>query len=290
MRNGLLALALTLLVWSPSFAAIRVALQGYSPGAQALGRFALASLAITVLWIRQGSKLPARFEVRQVVFAGALGITGYQVLLGLGEQTVDAGTAALLTALSPLLAVAMAVVQLREHVSARAWAGISLGVVGAALLAVGDGAGSSVTTGALLVLAAAACQAAWVVALKPLLTRHSVVDVTCWTMWAGTALLLPFAPTLARQVPSAPSAASLAVVWLALGATVTGFLAFAAASARLPAVITSASLYLLPVGGALTAWAWLNETPGTLGLVGGALAVTGVVLTTMRSRPRNTVA
>jgi drug/metabolite transporter (DMT)-like permease len=46
----------------------------------------------------------------------------------------------------------------------------------------------------------------------------------------------------------------------------------------------SASLYLLPVGGAFVAWAWLEETPSPLGLVGGALAVAGVALTTVPTR------
>ncbi|HWK26041.1 MAG TPA: DMT family transporter [Solirubrobacter sp.] len=281
---GPLALALALALWSPSFAAIRVALDGYTPGAQALARFLLATLALGVVWARRGRRRPARADRFRLLAAGALGVTGYQLLLGYGEQRVDAGTAALLTALSPLLAVVLAAARLGERATPAGWTGVALGLAGGALIAVGNGTGGRPTGGALLVFAAAVCQAAWIVALKPLLARYRAVDVTCWTIWAGTALMVPFAPALIAQAPHAPVGADVATVWLGLGATLGGFVAFAAAAARLSASATAVSLYLLPLGGALVAWVWLAERPTAPTLVGGLVTVVGVVVATLPVR------
>ena len=54
------------------------------------------------------------------------------------------------------------------------------------------------------------------------------------------------------------------------------------ALSRAPASRVSSFLYLQPVGAFVIAWLWLGQIPTWITLTGGALAIGGVILTTMR--------
>ena len=148
------------------------------------------------------------------------------------------------------------------------------------MIALGQGGGIALSHGALLVLGAALAQAAFFVVQKPLLARYSAFEVTAYAMWAGTALILP----LGAGVPGAVAAAGLepllAVALLGVGASAVGFLAWAFALARLPVSTASSALYAVPVVAIAVAFVWLGELPSVASVLGGALALAGVVLAT----------
>jgi drug/metabolite transporter (DMT)-like permease len=294
-RAGLLALAGVIAIWSPSFAAIRLALRGYDPGAQALGRFIIASALVGALWWWNGRHRPRRADLIRTITAGAFGVAGYQLLLGYGEQTVTSASAALLTAISPLLVVLLSMLFLGERATFASVVGLALGISGTMLVGLAQGGQNSPGTldlssgalgfssGALVVLGAAICQAVWVVLQKPLLARYHSLDVTAWTIWAGTLLMLPFIASLAQDLPHATPQATMAMLWLGIMPSALGFLIFAAATSRLPAMVVGSSLYLLPPSAVLVAWILLDELPSIVEAFGGALTIAGVVLVTRSS-------
>lgn len=85
-------------------------------------------------------------------------------------------------------------------------------------------------------------------------------------------------------VPSWPSHGWLLL--LALGVQVGGWLLISISLPRLPAAITSVVLTLQPVGSVLLGIWILNELPSPMQLVGVALILVGLIVTTLRVRPR----
>jgi drug/metabolite transporter (DMT)-like permease len=73
---------------------------------------------------------------------------------------------------------------------------------------------------------------------------------------------------------------------LALAVQVGGWLLISISLPRLPAAITSVVLTLQPVGSVLLGIWILNELPSPMQLVGVALILVGLVVTTLRVRPR----
>jgi drug/metabolite transporter (DMT)-like permease len=62
------------------------------------------------------------------------------------------------------------------------------------------------------------------------------------------------------------------------------YITWAYVLSRIPASLAGSYLYLSPVLAILIAWIWLGEIPFFLSLVGGALALAGVIIVNVLGR------
>jgi drug/metabolite transporter (DMT)-like permease len=284
------ALALTITLWASAFAGIRAGLKSFTVGELALLRLAIASLALVALAPAMRVRLPRRPDIGRVLAAGAIGMAAYQLLLGAGERTVSAGTASLLVNTGPIFVALLATRFLGERVTRPGWAGIGVGFIGALIISLGQGL--SLAAGGLLVLAAAVCQASFFVVQKPLIGRYGSFAVTTYATVAATLMLLPFSISLPGAISRASGQAIDAALFLGIGASAMGFFAWAYASSVLEVSRAAPFLYLVPGVAIVVAWLWLGEIPRPASLIGGVIALTGVVLTNIsrQSAPRNPAA
>jgi drug/metabolite transporter (DMT)-like permease len=279
MTRAWAAAALVVVLWASAFAAIRAALEGFSPTELSVLRLAVASVALAAAVPFMAMRRPALRDLPAIFAAGATGMTAYQLLLNTGERTVPAGTASLLVSTGPIFVAILAAFTLGERLNRRERTGLAVALAGALVIALGQGGGVTLSGGALIVLAAAVSQAAFFVIQKPLLRRYSAFELTAYAMWAGTLLILPLGGGVPHAVLHAGAEPLIAVAVLALGASAVGFFAWAFASARLPIARLSASLYAVPVVAILVALVWLGELPSVASVVGGAIALAGVAIT-----------
>ena len=219
-RERLLALGaalVTVSLWASAFVGIRDAGQHFSPGALALGRLSIASLALglIVLWRRE--PLPSRRDLGVIAFVGVFWFGLYNIALNEAERRVDAGTAAMLVNVGPILIAILAGLILREGFPPRLIAGMAIAFGGVIVIgsATSDG-GLTPSWGAVLCLAAAVGYAVGVVAQKPLLTRVSTLQVTWLACVFGTLVCLPFAGTLGSELPDVSPSAIGWMVYLAI--------------------------------------------------------------------------
>ena len=116
-RERLLAPAaalLTVTLWASAFVGIRSAGHELSPGALALGRLLVASAALGALALARREPLPSRRDLRGIAVVGVLWFALYSVVLNAAEQRIDAGTAAMLVNIGPILIALLAGLLLRE--------------------------------------------------------------------------------------------------------------------------------------------------------------------------------
>ncbi|MFD5767928.1 DMT family transporter [Streptomyces sp. NPDC127049] len=285
-RLALVAAGVTVVLWASAFVSIRSAGAAYSPGALALGRLLAGALVLGVVLLVRREGLPPRAAWPGILVSGLLWFGVYMVALNWGEQEVDAGTAAMLVNVGPILIALLGARFLGETLPPRLLAGMAVSFAGAVAvgLSMSGEDGHASVLGVALCLLAAVAYAGGVVAQKPALARASALQVTTFGCAIGAVACLPFAGQLVTEAARAPLSATANMVYLGVFPTALAFTTWAYALARTTAGRMGATTYAVPALVVLMAWALLGELPGALTLVGGALCLAGVAVS--RSRPR----
>jgi drug/metabolite transporter (DMT)-like permease len=283
MDLALVAAFATVCFWASAFVGIRDAGRHMAPGALSLGRLVVASLALGAVMRVRREPLPGRRDLPRLVLFALLWLAAYNVLLNAAERHVDAGTAAMLVNVGPILIAILAGLLLGEGFPRNLFTGCAVAFGGAVLIGVATSErGLDSTLGAVLCLAAAVAYALGVIVQKPLLADNSGLSVTFVGCVVAALACLPFAPQLAHDVGDAPPTAIAWTVYLGLVPTAMGFTTWAYALKRTSAGRMGAFTYLVPPLAVLLGWLVLSEAPPALALAGGLLCLGGVAVTRRR--------
>jgi drug/metabolite transporter (DMT)-like permease len=280
----LAAVATTLVFWASAFVAIRYLGDSFSPGPLSLGRLVVGSLCLGVVALAGGVPRPTRGQWGSIVVIGVLWFGVYNVALNEGEQRVDAGTAAMLIQVSPILIAVLAALFLDEKFTRFLVIGLALAFGGVVLIAVSTSPGGDRDVlGVGLCLLAAAVYAVSLVLQKPLVASLRGVDVTWLACSVGMVACLPFAGSLWSELQEAPAASVWWLVYLGVFPTAIAFTTYAYALRHMSASNLGVTTYLVPPITIVMGLVFLDEAPPAMAYVGGALALVGVAVA--RRRP-----
>jgi drug/metabolite transporter (DMT)-like permease len=285
---GAAAAGITVLLWASAFVGIRAAGEDLSAGPLTLGRLLVGAAALGALVLLRGDPWPPRSAAPRLLACGLLWFGAYNVLLNAAEQRIDAGTAAMLVNVGPVILAVLAGVLLHEGFPRSLVTGCAIAFAGAIVIGLATSEHGGDGWGAALCVAAAAAYAGGVVAQKPLLEHTSALQVTFLACLIGAVACLPFAPTMVSELGDAPVGSAAWTVYLGVFPTAIGFTTWAYALKRTSAGKMGATTYLVPPIAILLGWAILGETPPGLALAGGLLCLVGVAVTRGARFPRGT--
>lgn len=283
-RTGLAAgaAAVTVVLWASSFVAIRHVGTEISAGALSLARLGLGSIFLGALLLTRPRpavrRWPAGRDWLPLIACGVLWFGVYNLALNEAERRLDAGTAAMLVHIAPLLIAVLAGIGLGEGFPRQLIIGGLVAFAGIVVIGTSTSNGRAETWGVVLCVVAAVSYAVGVVTQKPLLSRLPAAEVTWLACTIGAVVCLPFTPALVSDVRSADAATIWWIVYLAAFPTALGFTTWAFALRRTSAGRMGVTVYAVPVVAILLAWLLLGETPTLLALGGGALCLAGVAI------------
>lgn len=281
---GLAAIATTIIGWASAFAAIRVGLTALTPVELAAARYLSAAVPAGLYLLIARPPLPSRKDFLRLIVIGVLFISAYAVLLNTGEQTIAAGPASFIIQINPIIVALIAVPLLGERFGLGGWVGTLVSFLGVGLIAYGSGDGIGLNIGALLILGAAFCTSISTILQKPLLGRMPALAVTAWVLLLGSLPLTPAIPETLAALKQAPPAVIWSIAYLVVLPTVIGYLTWAIALKRFPASRASNFLYCIAPTATLIGYLWLGEVPSLTSLIGGAMAIGGVVIVNLTRR------
>jgi len=281
------AALVTVVLWASAFVGIRAVAEDLSPGALAVGRLLVGSLALGVVVALRRPAWPSRRDLAWIAAVGVVWFGAYNVALNAAEQLVDAGTAAMLVNVGPILIAIFAGLFLGEGFPPRLVVGSAIAFGGTVIIGLATSEGSidaSAPIGIVLCLVAALAYAAGVTIQKPILGRVAALQVTWLACCVGALVTLPFVPQLVGELGTAPISAVGWLVYLGVFPTAIAFTTWAFALNRTTAGRLGSTTYLVPPVAILLAWLMLSEVPPVLALAGGALCIGGVIVARSRGR------
>lgn len=282
----MLLLLLPMVVWGSAFAVTKVLIDLWPPFTVALARVGIGTLVLLPLAIsrhQRGTHLPWV----TIWCMGLLGVTLYYLTFNLSMVYISASQGALVQASIPAMTALVAVVWLRERATALRWLGIALSVAGVLIVFSGNGsaAGQSSLLGNSLMFASVVCWALYTALAKRAANFEPLV-ITVSVMGTGTLLLLPFSAyeIMSGELQPLPVTGWLGLVYLGGVASGLAYALYNASLRHLDASAVGVYTNLIPIVGVLTGIVFLGEPLSLRAILGGAIVMLGVWITSRSER------
>ena len=277
-------------LWGASYSFIKLGVATIPPLTLIAGRTGIAAAILVCVMRLQGVAMPrggalwGRFLV-QALANSVLPFT----LIAWAEHSVDAGLAAILNAMTPVLVFLMSWVSGREEsVTRRKLLGVVSGLIGVCLI-IGTHAFGGLDRQLLpelAILAATACYAVAAIYGRGFRGMSPLLPAT-GSLLCGTAIMIPLSLIVDRPWTLSPSSSSLmALMALALFSTAFAFILYFRLIGTIGSVATMAQAYIrVPIGVAI-GMTMLGEIPSSTVLIGLVFVVVSVAAMTLPSRTK----
>lgn len=285
-------LMLTMLCWGGTWLAGRIAVAEAPPLAVAFYRFLIASVCLAYCVYHAHSTIP-KLNARQwltTALLGATGIFAYNIFFLYGLQHISAGHGALVVAFNPVAVTIFSWLWLKETMSVKKTLGV-ITALGGCFFVISNGSPMKLLNGGIgygewLILGCVACWTLYTFigriahqqGLSPLIMTFYAVCIGC----AMFAILAVYQGVI-TDYPHYSIRVWASIIFLGVFGTALGFTWFIGAVSQVGPTHASAFLNLVPIWAILLGVVFLGEHLNKLTLLGGALVLIGVFLTTHKS-------
>lgn len=275
--------------WGGSYSTFKALASQLDAGGLATLRFGIAALILLAAWPWLPGRAPRGRDLLLTVLMGVIVFVVAPRLQVAGVQRGQAGDAAVLIALEPLITSLGAGLFLRENIGPRRWMGFCLGLAGVVLMAQvwrPDFHLPNLTANALFV-ASFVCEAVYSVLGKPLIQRASLMKILALALAAGALVNcgMDGRATWAAAQHLTPGAWGL-LAYLAIICTLVGYVVWFVVIRETEVNVTVLTVFIQPVVGVLIATLVLKEALHWGQLWGSLAIVAGLVVALSRQIKR----
>lgn len=282
--NIYILLILLQIVVSLSHVIVRATVQSVDPNLVSLLRLGIASLVFAVWRYPKRAEFfaIAREDYKHFLLLGFFNLAGQMLFIGGLRYTIPPN-AALLYALTPAVVFGMSALLFGERGSRTKVIGLAIAFIGAGMVLFDRGAdlrpeyllGNIMETGGMIMWSC------FTISAGRLVAKYNPYTTTAVAMFVSFALLLvlfPFIPTTTSITAITPTQWG-GIGYIAIGATVVSFTLYNYALSRLEASKVTVFNNLQPIITTLFTIAIFGQYPSELFIIGGVIALIGVITT-----------
>lgn len=268
-------------IWGASFLLTRIAAPEFGPGPLIAVRVAVAAAVLVPLWLLRGAPGELWAQKRRLLLLGLITSALPFVLYAFAATRLTAGYSSILSATTPLWGALIGAAWLRERLSVPAVTGLTVGFAGVVLLVTSR---SSFSSGGEAIAIAACLLAALSYGVSANFTKKygaaiHPLGLATGSQLGATAALTPVAVT--TWPATAPSAGSwVAVLFLGVLCTGVAYILYFRLIRNVGPARAMSVTYVVPVFGVLWGWLFLDERVTAPMILGTAIVLAGVGLTT----------
>jgi drug/metabolite transporter (DMT)-like permease len=282
-------LTLMIVFWSLNYAIGKIALREFPALLLAAVRAGLAAVVILPIYFLRGRQKPFRWTTREVLLLLLLGIFGValnQLFFVLGLSRTSVAHAAILIGLTPIQVLLLAAFAGQEKLTWRKVTGLAIALGGVAVIQIArDSTTAPSLLGDVCIVLSGLAFAIYSVVGKNVTARHDTVTMNTFAYVGGAVALFPIVlwkavwSTRSFDYTRVSAGAWLAVAYMAVFASVVGYLIYNYALSRIPASRVSSFSYLQPLFAMMIAIPTLGEHLTAPLLFGGMMVLSGVYVT-----------
>ncbi|MEA2030894.1 MAG: DMT family transporter [candidate division Zixibacteria bacterium] len=278
------ALLLHQLLSALTFPIAKFGLALIEPFTFAFYRFVISSLVLMTIVSMQKNNPPiVRKDYIKIIGLGFLIVPFNQVVFLYGQSLTAAGHAALLFATVPIWVFLAALIHLKERFIIRRAVGIVVGLIGVVVVMTSGaiGIGSEYLVGDAIIIVAVVAWAYYTIWGKPLVEKYGALRITAYTLASGSVLYFPFGlyQAVTFDYAGVTVGAWLSVIYVALGTSVVAYVLWYWALGQRDASKVAVYHNIQPVIASAVAYIFLDEPIGWPFVIGGAIVLTGVIIT-----------
>lgn len=282
------------LIWALNVSTLKYTISQLDPYVVGCLRALIAGLILfVILWRSEGTVGLRAEHWPRLIFISFFGMGLNTALWNIGLSMSSATNAALLSTISPLIAILLAVGIGQETMAWRRTLGMLVALLGVGLIVQTDGLNlhNENVIGDLVIVACAVTWASYNVFGVPLLRSYSPLRITAWSMLLGGISMVAFSPLVAPSwdVGRANPLAWGGLFYAILFGTVLGQTFWSRAIQAMGASATMIYSYLQPLIAVGFAALLLGERLEIVQILGGIFVLAGVTLGNRRGprrRPR----
>jgi len=288
-------LLFTAVFWGGTFIAGKLLSHNVDPYSAAFLRFLIASFCLVFLTIKIEGCLP-KLKPDKIIIIFLLGLSGiffYNLFFFSGLKYIQANQASLIIATNPIFITLCSALFFKESLNLNKIIGLCLSVTGA-LIVISNGnifdiLNLKLEKGELLIFG---CVASWVIYSilgKRAMNELSPIVSVCYSSIAGTILL--FFPALYKGVFSNMLSYSLiewtSLFYLGFFGTALGFFWYYAGIKKIGPMQAGMFINFVPISAIILSFFILKEPLTTSLVIGAALVIAGVYLSSARPKTAN---
>ena len=267
-----------------AFPLAKLGLNEIDPFVYAFFRFLLSTiLFLPILFFLHKKQKIIWKDLQKIILAGLIIIPFNQVLYLLGQSKTSASHSSLLFATIPIFLYVLAILFLKEKATLRRSVGILIASGGVFLILSGGTVefGSEYFVGDLLILIAVFAWAIGTVILKPLAIKYGAFRVTGLALVYGSLVYFPYGLFRVLKYPLANISMTgwLSIIYMALFVSIAAYFLWYWTLKYMEASRIAVLHNIQPVIATIVAAFLLGETIGGTFILGGSVAIGGVVLT-----------